>query len=373
MSKKQHHIIPDKQEETMTSKPRRTPLTQQLGQLFISGFKGEKVFEYSPIIRDIKENNLSGVILFDRHLATKSATNNIVSQEQVRELTFQLQNTAATPLLIAVDQEGGQVSRFRGNHGFTEQPSAQQLALEEDCQKTVIAARQTASFLCRHGVNLNLGPVADINIQPQNPIIGKPGRSFSPDVKKVTKHCRCWIEEHKKHNILTSLKHFPGHGSSLDDSHLGFVDITETWQEKELTPYKTLIKEGLCEAVMVGHLYNKRLDETFPATLSKKIITDILKKSFHFKGPVITDDMQMRAITEKYPVEEACCMAIEAGADLVIIGNNLDYTPDILPEITARLKHRIDKGRLDISRIQDALGRIQQFKAQLNRTGKNYE
>ncbi len=367
MSKKQHHQFLDKQEETMTSTQHKKNLTQQLGQLFILGFKGEKVFENSPIIRDIKENNLSGVILFDRHLATKSATNNIVSQEQVKELTRQLKDAATTPLLIAVDQEGGQVSRFKKKHGFTEQPSPQQLALKEGYHSTVTAAAQTAFFLHKHGVNLNFGPVADVNINPQNPIIGKLGRSFSPDVKKVTKHCQRWIEEHKKNNILTSLKHFPGHGSSLADSHLGFVDITETWQENEITPYKTLIKAGICEAVMVGHLYNKNLDETFPATLSKKIITDILKKSLHFAGPVITDDMQMRAITAKYPIEDACCMAIKAGADLVVIGNNLEYTPDILPEITARLIRWIDEERLDISRIQDALGRVQQFKAQLKK------
>ena len=339
------------------------PLNQMIGQLFIVGFKGHTLSHSDPICRDITERNLGGVILFDRHLATQTAANNITGTSQLTNLTNILQELNSEKLLIAVDQEGGKVNRFRKEYGFPLTPSAGELGIADGTRKSTKSAQQTAHMLKSCGINLNLAPVVDLNTNTTNPIIGKIGRSFSGDPRKVCGHATTWIVEHQKEGVLSCLKHFPGHGSSKDDSHLGFVDITETWQIAELIPYSELIADGLADAIMVGHLYNNKLDPEYPATLSKKIITETLKEKMVFRGAVISDDMQMRAITDKYGLEEACIMAIAAGVDIVIIGNNLSYDPDIFTGVHKAVLKAVDKGILNEDTIKSAWRQVQNFKS----------
>jgi beta-N-acetylhexosaminidase len=216
------------------------------------------------------------------------------------------------------------------------------------------------------GINFNLAPVVDLNVYNENPIIGKYGRSFSADPIIVTAHSSAWINEHRSQGVLTCLKHFPGHGSSRTDSHLGFVDITETWQEAELLPYQQLIVAGQADAIMLGHLFHKYFDEQYPATLSRSIIQKLVRQQLKYEGIVITDDMQMKAITAHYGLEEACCMALAAGADLLIIGNNLDYDPLILAKVVATILRGLDKGTITEKRLEKAWSRVQTFKAKIN-------
>jgi len=339
------------------------PLDQMIGQLFIIGFKGQTVSENDPICLDITTRNLGGVILFDRHLATGSMTNNITGAEQLAKLTGQLQNIRPEKLLIGVDQEGGRVNRFRTEFGFSLTPSAGDLGLTGDTTNTRKYSRKTAHMLHDCGINLNFAPVVDLNSNPENPIIGKIGRSFASTPDTVCAHASSWITEHTKEHILSCLKHFPGHGSSKDDSHLGFVDITDSWNQTELMPYKKLIAAGLADAIMVGHLYNKAFDPEYPATLSFTTIQEILRQRLHYKGLVISDDMQMKAITDKYGLTEACIMSLSAGIDMLIIGNNLSYDPNIFAGIHKAVLQAVDKGTINEDTIKSAWRRVQNYKS----------
>ncbi|MFH2124708.1 MAG: glycoside hydrolase family 3 N-terminal domain-containing protein [Pseudomonadota bacterium] len=340
-------------------------IEQKIGQLLLLGFEGDTIDASHPVARDISRRNLGGVILFDHSLAKKQALNNIRSASQVKELTTTLQGFAHTPLLIAVDQEGGKVRRLKPTMGFPATASAAELGQKDDRTLTSIHAMTTADTLQAMGINFNLAPVVDINTFPENPVIGRLDRSFSPSPATVNAHASEWIRAHNRRGILSCLKHFPGHGSSRCDSHLGFTDITETWTAEELQPYKDLIASGLADAIMTGHLVHKGLDPIHPATLSPRIISSLLRQELHFTGAVISDDLQMKAITDRYGLEEAACLALAAGVDLLIIGNNLDYTPDIMTRIIAAVLQALQSGALLEQQIHEAYTRVQQLKKKI--------
>ncbi|MCP3890637.1 MAG: glycoside hydrolase family 3 protein [Desulfobulbaceae bacterium] len=342
---------------------KKPSLEQQIGQLFIIGFQGQSVSSNHSITEDIKLRHLGGVILFDRHLASKSSLNNIVSPEQLRKLTNRLQQASDTPLLIAVDQEGGRVNRFRKDLGFHETPPAKELGDTGDLQLTRQSAVQTSQLLKDVGINFNFAPVVDLNINSKNPIIGKYGRSFSKDSSAVVEHSKIWIEEHRKAGIISCLKHFPGHGSSIADSHLGFVDISATWQESELQPFARLIEGGFADTIMAGHLFNQLLDRRNPATLSSEILQRLLRQQLQFKGVTVSDDMQMKAITSRYGFEEACCRAIAAGIDLVVIGNNICYDPDLFNTVRKALLKGLEASLITEERIYEAWSRVNDLKS----------
>ncbi|MBM9518550.1 hypothetical protein JWG39_01810 [Desulforhopalus vacuolatus] len=346
-----------------------TNLKEKIGQLFLLGFPG--TVPTPSILRDIRELNLGGVILFDKNLAAREPENNIRSAEQVRRLTDTLQKAAAAagtaPLFIAVDQEGGQVSRFRKERGFKETPSAARLG-EAGTAAIRTAAGQTARLLNSLGINVNFAPVADVNVFKENPIIGRIERSFSADPEKVTKCCSAWIEEHRKQGVLTSLKHFPGHGSSRLDSHLGFVDITETWREEELIPFHRLVQTDTVDLIMVGHLCHRQYDATLPATLSPEILHRLLRERCGWNGVAVSDDMQMKSITKKWGLVDACCRSIAAGLDLLIIGNNLNFQPEILKEIEDEMAKRAGSNADLCSRIEEAWLRVIHLKKSLPRS-----
>lgn len=348
-------------------------LEQKIGQLFMLGFEGDMLFNDHPIARDISELHLGGVILFDRLLAKKKASNNIKNSNQLQQLTEALQALSATPLLIAIDQEGGKVCRLQTKHGFPDIPGAGELGLSNSLQKTSDAALLTARTLSTLGINWNMAPVVDLNSNPDNPVIGRIGRSFGADVDTVSSHAQAWIEQHRRLGILSCLKHFPGHGSSKNDSHLGFVDISDSWTDLELQPFSRLISQGLADAVMIGHLFHSRLDEHYPASLSSPVIEGTLRNRLDFQGPVVSDDMQMQAITNHYGLVDACCRAIAAGTDLIIIGNNLHHDPDILIKMIVGIKQGIDKGLVKEERIEQAWKRTQKLKQVLinKNAGKN--
>lgn len=340
-------------------------LEQKIGQLFLLGFAGDVLTSGHPIVIDIAEGNLGGVILFDRLLAEAKATNNIVDAKQVADLTAELQGMAGGKLLIAVDQEGGQVSRFKLERGFPTTPDAALLGDAPDIRLTVESARQTARMLKQAGVNFNLAPVVDLNVFRENPIIGRYGRSFSAEAAVVAAHAAAWIAEHRREGVQSCIKHFPGHGSSRTDSHHGFVDITATWRDDELAPYQILIGQGQVEAVMVGHLFNRKFDTEYPATLSRSTLLSLLRGNLNFAGMIVSDDMQMKAITSRYGLAEGCCRALAAGVDLLIIGNNLVHDSRIFGKLKAAVLTAIDQGRITEKRIDEAWSTIQNFKKSL--------
>ncbi len=338
------------------------PLHDMIGQCFLIGFRGAVLTKDNPVIKDIRAGNLGGVILFDRFLAGKTESNNILSAAQTAGLIADLQSEAGGSLLVAVDQEGGKVSRFKAERGFATTPPVGQLGQFSDTEPTRQAAEQTATLLAGLGFNLNLAPVADLDSFAANPIIGAYQRSFSADPTRVSRHIEVWIHAHHRHSVRCCLKHFPGHGSARTDSHLGFVDISATWRDEELIPFANMISAGCADAIMTGHLYHRALDSRWPATLSEPILNGLLREKMGFSGAIISDDLQMRAITDRYGLAEAAWMAMAAGVDLLILGNNLHYDPEGVKKCTAAMVDAVGRGDLQEERIFQAWQRVQRLK-----------
>lgn len=341
-------------------------LDRKIGQMLLVGFRGLQVDQDSPIIRDIQQRHLGGVILFDYDVPSRNPVRNIQSTQQLRRLTADLQRAAPYPLFIAIDQEGGRVNRLKERFGFPPTISAEQQG-RNGLELSREAAGATARTLAEMGINLNFAPVVDVNTNRENPVIGKLERSFSADPAKVTAHAREWVQAHRQRGVLTTLKHFPGHGSSKADSHLGFVDVTETWTPAELQPYSALIKDGLCDVVMTAHIFNSHLDPEFPATLSRPVITELLRQQLGFDGLVVSDDMQMKAITDHYGLESAIEKALNAGVDLLVFGNNSIFEPEIAERAIQTIKKLLRERKITSSRIEEANRRILAFKERLSR------
>ncbi|MGI9535807.1 MAG: glycoside hydrolase family 3 protein [Desulfocapsaceae bacterium] len=341
-------------------------LSTQIGSLLILGFPGPVLEQEMEICQDIVDYNLGGVILFNRCLHTPAQPANIISPTQLEELCTSLQNLADDTLLIGVDQEGGMVRRLRPEAGFADSSSARELGATGD--HTALTRKQaetTAAMLADVGINCNFAPVVDLLSNPSNPVIGSIDRSFSEDPKLVARHAAAWIEAHKTKGVLSCLKHFPGHGSSAADSHLGFVDISDTWQPQELEPYRLLLDEEKVDLVMTGHLFNRHLDPTHPATLSSAIIEGLLRIDLGYDGIVVSDDMQMKAITDHYSFEEAVCRSLAAGVDMLVFGNNLDYGRNVCPRAIKAIKNGLDKGVLSEAGLKASLSRVNNLKQRL--------
>ena len=335
-----------------------------LGQLFMIGFDGLEVDNDHPVVEDIVHHGLGGVILFARNVDGRRQ--NIRSPEQLKKLTSDLQGYAVTPLLIAVDQEGGQVCRLRESDGFPPTVSARSLGQGDDPEMTAHHGALLAQGLKDCGVNFNLAPVVDLDRNPHNPVIGRFERSYGADPAKVATHAARFIAEHHKRNISCCLKHFPGHGSSSQDSHLGFTDVTGLWHEDELMPYDILIKQGCVDAVMSAHVVNRRLDDSgLPATLSSKMLGGVLRERLGFDGPVISDDLQMRAITDKWPLERAVIAALLAGVDLLVIGNNIKRDREAFSSAMDALNRAITNGEISKDRIRESLRRVSRLKSRI--------
>ncbi len=347
-------------------------LRHKIGQMLIVGFEGTKVDQNSEIIQNIEADHLGGVILFDYNPYTHTYKN-IENPEQVKKLNHDLQHFThqsnltnsrpELPLLISIDYEGGEVTRLKEEYGFPKTFSAQYVA-EQNIQNAEKIAETMALTLKQLGFNLNFSPVVDVNINPNNPIIGKKNRSFSADPKEVAIYAAIYCKQFLKHHIQCSYKHFPGHGSSNEDSHLGFVDVTKTWHPNELEPYQILLNQDISSGVvMTAHVINKQLDPSgLPATLSYRILTEILRNEFHFKGVIMTDDMQMKAISDHYGLDEALELAILAGADMFIFGNNLSSSTQNIKEVINIIEEKVKSGVISENRINESYQRVLSLK-----------
>ena len=340
-------------------------LDVKIGQMLMVGFRGLEVSDDSPIVQDIRDRHLGGVVLFDYDVPTKSPVRNVESPTQVTALVKALQSASATPLLVAIDYEGGIITRLKEKYGFPPTVSHQYLGEVNDLRFTHQEATKMAKTLAELGINLNLAPVVDVNTNPDNPIIAKYERSFSADPEIVTQQALEFIEAHHEQGVLCTLKHFPGHGSSTGDSHLGVVDVTDTWSRIELEPYASIIEAGQADAIMTAHVFNANLDPEYPATLSRPTITGILREELGYDGVVISDDMQMGAIADHYGFEIAIQKSIEAGVDILAIANNSVYEEDIAAHTVALIKRLVQDGRTDEARINESYQRIRQLKSKL--------
>ncbi|EHQ36079.1 glycoside hydrolase family 3 protein [Methanoplanus limicola] len=342
-----------------TTKSSDPTLDEKIGQMLMIGFRGYTADNDSQIADDIRKGRTGGVILFDHDVALGTDERNIRSPEQVRTLNNQLQGYAEDiPLFIAVDQEGGKICRLKEKYGFPATVSAEYLGTENNETLTRNAGSNLAGMLKENGFNMNFAPVVDLNVNPDSPAIGKLNRSYSADPDVVTDNAGWIIEEHKNLGIITAIKHFPGHGSAMADSHEGFTDVTGTWSEEELIPYQNLIKEDLPDMIMTAHIYNKNLDPDYPATLSEKTVTGILRDKLAYEGVIITDAMDMGAITDSYGLRDALKLSINAGCDIFLFANNIVYDENIAEKSVSIVKELVKEGEIPEERINESYERI---------------
>lgn len=326
------------------------------------GFRGLTIGPADPVARALADG-LGGVVLFDRDQLTGSRRN-IASPAQLAALTASLRARTGRPLLIAVDQEGGAVARLNPSTGYPSFASEAAIGAGSAAAATTWA-RSMAGALRVAGVTVNLAPVVDVNRNPSNPAIGALGRSFSADPSIVSAMARLEIEAHRAAGVLTTLKHFPGLGSATGNTDFGVVDVSATWSPVELRPYADLVAAGLVDLVMSGNLVNGRIDVGRPASLSRATISGRLRGEIGWQGVVITDDLQAKAITDRYGADEAIALAIEAGNDLLLFANQQVYVGDVASRVVEAIVGHVQSGRISAARIAESAARVDALRRRL--------
>ncbi len=330
----------------------------QIANMFMLGFYGTSVND-KAIKADICKG-LGGVIVFQKSPVSRGSAKNFTTANSLKTLTKDL-NSCGTIPLIAVDQEGGVVQRVKFGKSY---PKASAVAKMGHSEASKIYSKM-AYELKNVGVNLDLAPVADMALNPKNRVIVKWGRSYGVSADSVIAYDKIFINAMHKYGVATSLKHFPGHGSSLGDTHKGFVDVTNLWQERELKPYYALKK--IADTVMVAHIFNRKLDAKYPASLSRKIITGILRKKIGFRGVVISDDLQMGAISKHYGLRQSVALAINAGVDILLFANQVHPKRVVkINYLISIVKELLNSGAVGESSIKAANARINRLKSRLH-------
>lgn len=316
-----------------------------IGRLFMFGFNGTEPTK--TIIDFIKNDGLGGVILFRR---------NIKSAEQLRELTDRLQDAAGGRLLIGIDQEGGRVSNLPPS--IIDVPPMEELGRDyvngESTHRAHRLGHEFGNKLKLMGINLDFAPVLDVLTNDKNPIIGN--RAFSSD-PEIVALLGCEVARGMAQSGLIACgKHFPGHGDTAEDSHVALPRLRhnrERLDEIELVPFRMAIEKGI-PALMSAHVVYETIDPKNPATLSKKILIDILRKELAFKGVLFSDDLEMRAITDYNDISSAAIRSIDAGCDMILICHTESYQKSALDAV----RNGVDSGKIPSQRIHEALRRI---------------
>lgn len=338
-------------------------LREKIGQLFIirpdeldlsktteqiGDSDNEGVTELSSdMAEELKKYPVGGIVMFGKNISTP---------KQITEFIDELQNASNIPLFIAVDEEGGRVARLANNSNFnaTKYKSASSVGESGDTEATKDMGVKIGTYLHQYGFNMDFAPVADVNSNPKNTVIGN--RAFSSDADVVTKMSKAMAEGLKSQKVIPTFKHFPGHGDTAEDSHKG---IAVSYKEKEemeaceWLPYKNLSND---DCVMVGHIATPKITGNMtPASMSYGTVNDVLRKQLSFKGVVITDSLEMGAITNDYTSAEAAINAIEAGCDILLCPSNLEEAFEAVIEATKN-------GTISEERINESVYRILSLK-----------
>ena len=343
-------------------------LEAMIAQMLMIGFAGTSPHQPGPkaVQQLLRWSKIGGLIFMGRNMRSKQQIHKLVRSMRVR-------SKPPFPPFLAIDQEGGTVQRLTERHGFTPIPSAHYMSTRASPDAAYRTYKKLAGELAKAGFNMNFGPVVDLNRVPQNPVIGAQGRSFGSTSNKVITYAKSFIRAHRKAGLLTSLKHFPGHGSSWTDSHVQFVNISQHWHHSELSPYTSLAKAGLIDSVMVGHLYHPQFADQrgIPASLSQKAIKGVLRGQLGYKGLVITDDMDMAAITKHFTFEDRVIRAVKAGNDILLFSDKKYANANAIQRITKIITGAVAAGKISKSRIRSAYHRIVTAKKRLSKAGKS--
>lgn len=331
----------------------------KIGQMILIGLGDfSTVDQNQPIFQELREGKAGGIILFEKNLSKKN------TEPELKAVLSYSQSQSPIPLFVGIDEEGGRVTRLKTQYGFPKTVSAEYLGKLDNPDSTRFYAEQRATLLKGLGFNMNFAPCVDVNVNPNNPVIGKLGRSYSSSEVEVMKHARIVIDSYNHEEVVPVMKHFPGHGSSQNDSHLGVADVSNTWEFRELYPYKALIDSGIVRAVMTAHIVNRSLDsKLLPSTLSNEVVSGLLREFLGYDGVVVSDDLQMKAIADHYGLKETIRLSLEAGLDILLFANNVpEYQLVSATQIVEIIKEMVSEGVISEGRIEESYQRIMNLK-----------
>ncbi|MBP3931543.1 MAG: beta-N-acetylhexosaminidase [Peptostreptococcaceae bacterium] len=334
-------------------------LDEKIGQMITIGIDGYSVDDTAKQL--ITDKKVGGVILFK---------NNINDSNQLLQLINDIKGINSTnkiPIFISVDQEGGRVNRLPSE--IKSLPSNEIIGNKNDNKLAYDIGKNIGYALGSFGFNMDFAPVLDVNSNPNNTVIGD--RSFSNDKDKVASLGASEINGFKDSNIISAAKHFPGHGDTATDSHYALPIINKTLDELksvEFVPFKKAIEEKV-PAIMVSHILMPQIDANNPASMSKTIITDILRKDLKFDGLIVTDDMTMGAVTNELDITTACINSINAGADLLLVCHGYDNEINVINAI----KDAVNNGIISIDTINSSVYKILSLKENYKITDEKIE
>lgn len=323
-------------------------LEEKIGQLLIVGFEDTVVNDTTK--RMIEEYKIGGFILFARNIIDENQLLNLINDLKA------LNSENSTPLFISIDEEGGKVSRLP--KAYKRLPESKVLGDINNPDVSYEYGQLLGNRLNTVGINLNFAPVLDINSNPKNPVIGN--RSFGSTTEVVIKNGISVLKGLESTGVIPSVKHFPGHGDTSLDSHVNLPIVNKTLDELEsleLQPFKSAIKEEV-DMIMVAHILFPGLDNIYPSTMSKIILTDLLRVDLGYNGVVISDDMTMGAIIENYTLEEASLKFLKSGGDIALICHGQDNPISVINFI----KDNIKNGEITVEEIDDKVYRILSLK-----------
>ena len=322
-------------------------LGDKIGQMILAGISGTTMDTNTKKL--ISQFHVGGIIFYKNNFETPAQTIQLVNQ-------MKAENRSNLPLLLGADQEGGRVTRLPG--GLANFPPNKQIGKVNNPEFSYKVGTLLGHELKEFGLNLNFAPVLDINSNPNNPVIGD--RSFGNNSEIVSKLGIQTMKGIQSQNVIPTIKHFPGHGDTSVDSHLELPIVNKSLKELkklELIPFERAIDDG-ADVVMVAHILLPELDKTNPASMSKAVMTDLLRKQLRFEGVIITDDMTMGAITEHFDIGKAAVESVKAGSDIILVGH--DYNNVV--KITSSLKTAIQSGEISEQRLNESLERIIELK-----------
>ena len=359
-----YDVLKDRASPCDQANSRRIDLERTVGQMIVVGFFGtnDSAPGFRRVLDDLEHDVIGGVLFLGRNVASRSELETMV--ERI------VHCKCSAPPLIAIDEEGGMIERLGKRYGFDHTPSAAEIG-RDSTQRAQYEYNKLARKLSGIGFNMNLAPVVDVNKNINNPIIGSLDRSFSQDPSMVRRYAEIFIEEHRKLNILTTLKHFPGHGSSSTDTHAMIADVENSWSPEELIPYQHLINAGLVDSIMVGHLANSKEWGGVATQVGSTAISRILRKELGFDGVVLSDDLSMESVRlNNSSFAEVIKSAVLVGADVVIVGRPAteDDSIDVGCYANSALVEGITSDEIDGLTIAETSQRIKLLKRRLSKS-----